>query len=397
MIEFANRKITPSDIDLINRRIIELQKEGRNIVKLNIGNLDTDRPIKINEITDEEFDGSNHYTNIKGDAELRKLIVDKIQKTSGVVYDVEKEITMVSGTRSGIYHVFNAILNQGDEVIIPRGTWVTYFNMLENFNAVAVVADTKPENNYKLTPEILEKFITNKTKAVVITNPGNPTGAIYTKNELNELLKIIEKHPQMIIMSDEIYTDIHYTDERVCSVVEATNNPETRKQIVVFNGFSKNLSMAGDRIAYVLTHNQELISRVYGSQALINSCVNNIAQLLAKKMMKKDLSGYFETLLNRLKKNRDFVCDYINKIDGLSVIKPDGALYVMVDYSELEEKYKNNKNYESDRSVCEYLLQNGVATTPGSSFALNNSFRICFACSFEELERGIKLIEKALI
>ena len=125
MIEFANRKITPSDIDLINRRIIELQKEGRNIVKLNIGNLDTDRPIKINEITDEEFDGSNHYTNIKGDAELRKLIVDKIQKTSGVVYDVEKEITMVSGTRSGIYHVFNAILNQGDEVIIPRGTWVT--------------------------------------------------------------------------------------------------------------------------------------------------------------------------------------------------------------------------------------------------------------------------------
>ncbi|MBR2140730.1 MAG: pyridoxal phosphate-dependent aminotransferase [Rickettsiales bacterium] len=397
MIEFANRKITPSDIDLINRRIIELQKEGRNIVKLNIGNLDTDRPIKINEITDEEFDGSNHYTNIKGDAELRKLIVDKIQKTSGVVYDVEKEITMVSGTRSGIYHVFNAILNQGDEVIIPRGTWVTYFNMLENFNAVAVVADTKPENNYKLTPEILEKFITNKTKAVVITNPGNPTGAIYTKNELNELLKIIEKHPQMIIMSDEIYTDIHYTDERVCSVVEATNNPETRKQIVVFNGFSKNLSMAGDRIAYVLTHNQELISRVYGSQALINSCVNNIAQLLAKKMMKKDLSGYFETLLNRLKKNRDFVCDYINKIDGLSAIKPDGALYVMVDYSKLEEKYKNNKNYESDRSVCEYLLQNGVATTPGSSFALNNSFRICFACSFEELERGIKLIEKALI
>ena len=198
-------------------------------------------------------------------------------------------------------------------------------------------------------------------------------------------------------MSDEIYTDIHYTDERVCSVVEATNNPETRKQIVVFNGFSKNLSMAGDRIAYVLTHNQELISRVYGSQALINSCVNNIAQLLAKKMMKKDLSGYFETLLNRLKKNRDFVCDYINKIDGLSAIKPDGALYVMVDYSKLEEKYKNNKNYESDRSVCEYLLQNGVATTPGSSFALNNSFRICFACSFEELERGIKLIEKALI
>ena len=329
---FANKTISASCIDIINRKIIELQNEGKTIIKLNIGNLDTDRPIKINEITDEEFNGSNHYTNIRGHLELRQLIIDKLNKERNLEYDINKEMTMVSGTRAGIFHTFNSILNEYDEVIIPRGTWVTYFNMLENFKAKPVLADTKPENNFKLTPEILESCITSKTKAVVITNPGNPTGAIFSKSELNALLNVIKKHPNMIIMSDEIYADINFTNEKVYSVAEATDDKELRKQIVVFTGFSKNLSMAGDRIAYVLTHNQELLSRIYGSQALINSCVNNIAQIMATKMLKKDLSSYFKTLINRLRDNRDFALNLIKDMDGITAIKPDGALYIMLNY-----------------------------------------------------------------
>ena len=393
---FANKTISASCIDIINRKIIELQNQGKTIIKLNIGNLDTDRPIKINEISDEEFDGSNHYTNIRGHLELRQLIVDKLKKERNLEYDINKEMTMVSGTRAGIFHTFNSILNEDDEVIIPRGTWVTYFNMLENFKAKPVLADTKPENNFKLTPEILESCITSKTKAVVITNPGNPTGAIFSKSELNALLNVIKKHPNMIIMSDEIYSDINFTNEKVYSIAEATDDKELRKQIVVFTGFSKNLSMAGDRIAYVLTHNQELLSRIYGSQALINSCVNNMAQIMATKMLKKDLSSYFKTLLNRLKDNRDFALNLIKDIDGITAIKPDGALYIMLNYSNLKKQHPNNKYLQDDVSLCNYLLEHNVAVTPGEPFGLENSFRICYACSRKDLEDGLNIIKQAL-
>lgn len=392
---FSNRTISPSCIDLINRKIMTLQQQGVKIVKLNIGNLDTERPIKISEITDEEFNNSNHYTNIKGDLELRQLVVDEIKKQSGLVYDVNKEITIVSGTRAGIFYTFNSIINEGDEVIIPRGTWVTYFNMLENFKGKAVLADTKIENNYKLTPEILEKCITPRTKAFIITNPGNPTGAIYSKDELNALLNVLKKYPNMIAMSDEIYSNIHFTDNRVCSIAEATDDKELLKRIVVFNGFSKSISMAGDRIAYVLCYNQELLQRVYNCQVLINSNTNNIAQIIAKKVLKKDLSQYYKDLISRLQKNRDFACDFINNnIKGLKAEKPDGALYVMVNYSAL--KNSTNLAVQNDVAMCEYLLENGVATTPGEAFRIPSSFRICYACSFEEIKEGVELIKKAV-
>jgi len=397
MVAFSSRTISPSCIDLINRKILELQSQGQSIVKFNIGNLDTERPIDINEIDREEFNNSNHYTNIRGNQELRELVAERIKKTSGLVYDINKEMTIVSGTRSGIFYTFNSILNKGDEVIIPRGTWVTYFNMLENFDAKPVLADTKPDNNYKLTPEILENCITERTKAVVITNPGNPTGAIFSKDELSALLAVVKKHKDMIIMSDEIYTDIHFTDDRVVSLAEAADgDKELLQQIVVFNGFSKNISMAGDRIAYVLCYNQELLTRIYGGQALINSNTNNIAQIIAKTIMKKDLKDYFATLINRLKTNRDYACAEIDKIKGLSAQKPDGALYIMVNYSELKRLQPNNPAFSSDLNITNYLLENGVAVTPGQPFGLNDSFRICFACSLQELKDGIELIRKAI-
>ncbi len=396
MTIFFFNTISASCIDLINRKIIELQNQGREIIKLNIGNLDTDRPIKISEINSEEFDSSNHYTNIRGHLELRQLILDRIRKQSGLSYDINKEMTMVSGTRAGIFHTFNAILNEGDEVIIPRGTWVTYFNMVGSFNARPILADTTEENNFKLTPAILEKCITPKTKAVIITNPGNPTGAIFSKDELSSLLEVVKKHKNMIIMSDEIYSDIHYTNDRVYSIAEATDDKELQKQIVVFNGFSKNLSMAGDRIAYVLTHNQELLARIYASQALINSCVNNIAQIMATKMLKKDLTDYFDGLIDRLKSNRDFALNIIKSMKGITAIKPDGALYIMLNYSQLKKEYPYNKFLQDDTILCAYLLENGVAVTPGEPFGLEDSFRICFACSREELEKGLNIIKNTL-
>ena len=396
MTLFSNKTISASCIDLINRKIIEFQNDGKKIIKLNIGNLDTDRPLKISEITNQEFDSSNHYTNIRGHLELRQLIADKLKKEKNLVYDINKEMTMVSGTRSGIFHTFNAILNEGDEVIIPRGTWVTYFNMLDNFKAKAVLANTKSENNYKLTPEILEKCITKKTKAVIITNPGNPTGAIFSKDELSALLNVVKKHKNIIIMADEIYADIKFTDEKVYSVAEVTDDSELRKQIVVFTGFSKNLSMAGDRIAYVLTHNQELLSRIYGTQALINSCVNNIAQIMAIKMLKKDLTEYYYNLINRLKSNRDFALGLIKDVKGITANKPDGALYVMLDYSNLKKQFPNNKQLQNDMEFCNYLLENGVALTPGEPFGLENSVRICFACSKDDLQNGLTIIKNAV-
>lgn len=395
MLHFSDRIISPSCIDLINKKIIELQQQGKRIVKLNIGNLDTERPIKVSEISDVEFNNSNHYTNIKGDPELRQLVVDQIKKESGLVYDVNKEITVVSGTRAGIFYTFNSILNDGDEVIIPRGTWVTYFNMLENFKGKAVLADTKVENNYKLTPEILESCITPKTKAFVITNPGNPTGAIYTMEELKALLEVLKKYPQMIVMSDEIYSNIHFTDKRVHSIAEATEDKDLLQRVVIFNGFSKSISMAGDRIAYVLCRNQELLQRIYNCQVLINSNTNNIAQIIAKKVLKKDLKNYYTYLISRLKKNRDFAHDFINThIRGLKAEMPDGSLYMMIDYSAL--KSKSNPAVQNDVAFCEYLLQNGVATTPGEAFRIPNSFRICFACSFDDIKEGVELIKKAV-
>ena len=154
--------------------------------------------------------------------------------------------------------------------------------------------------------------------------------------------------------------------------------------------------MAGDRIAYVLTHNQELLSRIYGSQALINSCVNNIAQIMATKMLKKDLSDYFKALINRLRDNRDFALNLIKDMDGITAIKPDGALYIMLNYSNLKKQHPNNKYLQNDVSLCNYLLEHNVAVTPGEPFGLENSFRICYACSRKDLEDGLNIIKQAL-
>lgn len=396
MLKFSNRKISASCINLINKIVRDLEKENKKIIRLNIGQLDTLRPIKVSEITDEEFDNSNEYSNISGDPELRKLIVDKIKKEKNISYDYEKELIITNGARAAAFYTFNSILNEGDEVILPRGTWVTYFNLLENFNAKAVIAETTSENNYKLTPEILEKCITPKTKVVIITNPGNPTGAIFSKEELSALLDVLKRHDGILFMSDEIYSEINYTDKKSCSLIEATDDEELKKRIAVYNGFSKGFAMAGDRIAYVLSHNQELINKIFGCQALVNANPSNLPQIIAKKLLQKDLTDYYNELITRLKKNRDYACDFISTINGLVPNKPKGSLYVMIDYSELRNKYNKNPIFENDVNLCKYLLDNGVAVTPGSAFAIDNSFRISFACSFEDVKNGLNIIKESL-
>jgi len=397
MTQFSNRKISASCINLINKIVRELENQGKKIIKLSIGELDTLRPIEITEISKNEFDYSNRYSNIYGDSELRKLIANKIKLERNVSYDSEKEIIITNGARGGAFYVFNSILNEGDEVILPRGTWVTYFNLLQNFNCKAVVADTKKENNYKLTPEILEKCITSKTKAIVITNPGNPTGAIFSKDELSALLNVIKKHKEIFFIADEIYSEIKYISGQVCSLVQATNDEELRKRIVVFNGFSKCFAMAGDRIAYVLSHNRELVDKIFACQALVGANPSNIPQIIAKKIMKKDLTSYYDKLLTRLKKNRDYIYDFVNNnIEGLKAERPDGALYTMIDYSELKKKFNKNPIFENDVNLCKYFLDNGVAVTPGSAFAIDDSFRVSFACSLEDVKSGLDIIKKSL-
>ncbi|BEP27688.1 pyridoxal phosphate-dependent aminotransferase [Helicovermis profundi] len=379
--------ISPSFTIGISTKVKELKNSGIDILNLSIGEPDFLTPENAKNAAIEAIHNNiTKYDAAAGNKEFRKAIIDKLKKENNLEYDID-QIVISNGAKHAITNTLIALLNPEDEVIIPKPYWVSYPEMVKLTGGVPIFVDTKKENNFKLTKEELIKSITNKTKAIFITNPSNPTGAVYTKEELIEIANICVEN-KIFILADEIYERILYVDN-FTSI--ASLSKDIYNYTITINGLSKSAAMTGWRLGYTacrkdlakiissiqghLVSHPCTVSQAAGKEALI-SCTNDT---------KKMLEGYT--------KRRNLAIKMFNKIDEIDIIQPDGAFYIFMDIS----KIKKNVNFKDSFSieVCNVLLDKfKLALVPGIAFGNDDFLRMSYAADINDVEEGINRIAK---
>ncbi|WP_087971505.1 pyridoxal phosphate-dependent aminotransferase [Oceanobacillus rekensis] len=387
-MELANRvkTLSPSSTLAITAKAKELKQQGHDVIGLGAGEPDFNTPDYILEAAKKAMDkGMTKYTPAGGIVELKKAINEKFEKDNGLSY-ANDQIIVTTGAKHALYTLFQVLLNQGDEVIVPSPYWVSYPEQIKLAEGNPVFVQASEQNQFKITPEQLEEAITNQTKAVVINSPSNPTGMMYSKEELEKIGKVCLKH-NILIISDEIYEKLIYTDKQHTSI--ASLSSELKEQTVIINGVSKSHAMTGWRIGYAA-----------GSKAIIKAMTNlashstsnptSIAQYaaLAAYNSEKDttieLKQVFAERLNTF-------YDLINEIPGIKCVKPEGAFYL---FPNVKEAVKNNGFNTVDEWVTALLEEEKVALVPGSGFGSPDNARLSYALSMEELIEAANRIKR---
>ena len=383
--------ISPSITLSITAKANELKAQGVDVVSFGAGEPDFNTPQNIiNAAIKAMQDGKTKYTPAGGILELKKTICKKFKEDNGLDYTTD-QITISTGAKQCLANVFMAILNPGDEILIPIPYWVSYPELVKLADGVPVFVETLKENNYKYTIEDLEKAVSDKTKAILINSPNNPTGTIYNREELIEIAEFAKKH-DLLIISDEIYEKLLYEGTHVSI---ASFNDEIKDLTIVVNGVAKAHAMTGWRIGYTAS-NKEIAKVMSNFQSHATSNPNTIAQYATIEA----LNGPEDTLnemVKAFKERRDFMVDKINSIENLSCLKPQGAFYVMVNISQLLGKTIGGKVIENSIDLADYLLDNAkVAVVPGIGFGNDNYVRLSYATSLENIKEGLDRIEKAI-
>lgn len=380
-------RVKPSPTLVITAKSQELKRAGKDIISLGAGEPDFDTPdhIKAAGIAAIQ-NGQTRYTAVDGTADLKEAIVAKFKRDNGLSYEMN-QILVSSGGKQSFYNLCQAALNDGDEVIIPAPYWVSYPDMALLAGGEPVIVEAGIEQGFKVSAQQLEQAITSKTKMVVINSPSNPTGAVYSADELKAIGDVLAKHPQIIIASDDMYEHIMLSDATFVNILEVC--PELTDRTVVMNGVSKAYSMTGWRIGYA-GGPVELIAgmRKVQSQSTSNPC--SISQAAATEALNGS-QECIQTMLVEFKKRHLYVVDRINSLPGFKCIHADGAFYAFMDISEAMQI----KGYKSDAEfVADVLEQQLVAVVPGSAFGLDKHMRISFATSMENLVNALDRIEK---
>ncbi|SKA76611.1 aspartate aminotransferase [Clostridium sp. USBA 49] len=387
-------EISPSITLAIDAKAKKMLSEGIDVIGFGAGEPDFDTPSNIKEAAINAIkNGFTKYTATSGIKELKEAISKKFKIDNSLNYSSE-QIIVSTGAKQSLSNVFQAILNPGDEVIISTPYWVSYPELVKLYGGVPVFVDTKEDNLFKYDKISLEKVVTNKTKAIVLNSPNNPTGTIYTKKELNDIALFAKKY-NLIIISDEIYEKLIYSNENHTSIASISEDAFNRT--VVINGVSKSYSMTGWRIGYAASGNENLIKIMSNIQSHTTSNPNSIAQYAALEALNGPQS-YVINMKNEFKKRRDYMVDRINNMKYISSIKPDGAFYVMVNISNLLSKRINN-NFIINNSLefSDILLEKEkVAVVPGIAFGADNYVRLSYATSFENIKLGLDRIEHFL-
>ncbi|ELC8441552.1 pyridoxal phosphate-dependent aminotransferase [Clostridium perfringens] len=365
----------------------ELKKEGVDIVSFGVGEPDFNTPKNIIEAATRAMEeGKTKYTATSGIVELKEAIAKKLYDENELSYDV-KNIIVSTGAKQSLANVFMAILNPGDEVIIPVPYWVSYPELVKLSDGIPVFIETKKENDFKVTYDELKSVLSDKTKAIVLNSPNNPTGTVYSKEDLEIIAKFAEEN-DLIIISDEIYEKLIYGKEEHISI--ASLNEDTFKRTVVINGFSKAYAMTGWRIGYAACYNEELVKVMNNIQSHITSNTNSIAQFAALEALTGD-QGTVEEMVKEFSARRDLMIELISDIDELTFIEPKGAFYVMIDISKVLEK----GNIKGSMEFANLLLkEENVVVIPGIAFGEDNFIRLSYATSKEEIIKGLKRIKK---
>jgi len=374
-------KLSPSLTIAISQKARELKAQGRDILAFSAGEPDFDTPEVIKyEAIKAITDGWTKYTNVAGIPELLEAIHIKLKRDNHLDYDLD-EIISSNGAKQSLANIFACILNENDEVIIPAPYWVTYPELVKYNDGIPVIVETDESTGFKITAEMLKNAITPKTKALILTTPSNPTGAVYSKEELEKLSEVL-KDTNIWVISDEMYEKLIF-EGKFTSV--ASVNKDMLNRTITVNGLSKSHAMTGWRFGYCASKNKELVKNMIKLQSQTTSNINTMTQKAAIPALIGKADKDIENMRKEFKKRRDFVYEAFNSIKGLSAAKPHGAFYIFVNHKKISE--------ESLNFALDLLEEKGVAVVPGVGFGSEGYFRFSFATDFETINRGIQRIE----
>ena len=378
-------RIQPSPTISITAKAKKLKQEGKKIIDFSAGEPDFDTPDNIKQAAIKAIkDGQTKYTPVNGTKELIEAIIKKFKRENDLVFESD-EITVGCGGKQVIYNALVATIEKGDEIIIPAPFWVSYPDMALLVEGHPVVLDCTIENNFKINPQDLENKITNRTKWVILNSPSNPTGAFYSELELQNLAKILLKHPHVWVMCDDLYEHIIFDDLKFKNILQVDNKLKSRTFVV--NGVSKAYAMTGWRLGYGAGP-QELIKEISKIQSQSTTHTSSISQAAAIEALNNS-----DEFINKNKKifqeRRDLIFSKLKDCSSLQVFLPQGSFYVYVCCNDLMGKKKDDgTEIKNDIDLSDYFLDEGVAVVPGEAFGCSNFFRISFATSNEDIIEG---------
>ncbi len=391
-IEISKRllSVKPSATLAISAKAAELKTQGKDIISLSVGEPDFDTPEHIKAAAIEAINaGFTKYTAVAGTPGLRKAIAEKLKCENQLEYDY-KQVLVSSGAKQCLFNLMQAVLNPGDEVIIPAPYWVSYPDMAYVAEAVPVFINTTLEQHYKITAAQLEKAITPKTRLLIINSPSNPSGMSYTKQELIELSKVLLKHPKVIIATDDMYEHILWAAEPFANILNVC--PELYERTLVVNGVSKAYSMTGWRIGYAAGP-LKLIKAMEDVQSHSTSNPCSISQKAAEAALRSDQSCV-RKMNAAFKKRHDLAVELLNSIPGFECPKTDGTFYLFPRIQKLIDKMSA---INDDIALADYFLtEAGVAVVPGTAFGLPGYMRFSIALSVEDFARAVEKIKMSL-
>jgi len=374
----------------VTARAAELKAAGKNIIGLGAGEPDFDTPAHIKIAANNAIEsGQTKYTAVDGTPALKQAVIHKLKRDNNLEYKPD-QILVSCGGKHSFYNLCQAMLDNGDEVIIPAPYWVSYPPMVEMTNAKAVILPTEMAQDFKLSAAQLSAAITDKTRIVILNSPSNPTGSVYSETELRALADVLKAHPDVLIVSDDIYEAIVWNTKPYTNILSVA--PELYEQTMILNGVSKAYAMTGWRIGYAAGP-AGIIKAMKTIQSQSTSNPASISQAAAAAALEGD-QGCIKTMLSAFKSRHDKILPLLNALPGVQCNPAQGAFYLFPDF---KDAISNTKNVNDDVGMAEYLLESaGVALVPGSAFGAPGFMRLSYATSMENLENALDRLKNAL-
>ncbi|MBL6868944.1 MAG: pyridoxal phosphate-dependent aminotransferase [Flavobacteriales bacterium] len=373
------------------RKARELKSQGIDIISLSLGEPDFNTPDFIKDAGKEGIDKNfSKYMPVNGYQDLREAISNKFKRDNGIDYNTE-QIVVSTGAKQSIANVVLSLINPGDEVIVPAPYWVSYAEIIKMAEGVPVFIDTSIKNDFKISPSELQGAITNKTKMMIYSSPCNPSGSVYSKEELRSLADVLVNYPSITVLSDEIYEHINFTG----SYFSIGAFPDMYNQVVTINGVSKSFAMTGWRLGYIGAplHIAQACTKIQGQFTSGTSSISQRAAIAAVSANPSEIHEMRDAFLSR----RDFILEELNKIKGININQPQGAFYVFPDVSAFFNKSYGNFKVTNSDQLAMYILETAkVAVVTGNAFGSPNCIRISYASSMEKLKDAMDRIATAL-
>jgi aspartate aminotransferase len=386
-------RIKPSPTLLMARKARELKAKNIDVISLSVGEPDFDTPDNIKQkAVDAIWAGQTKYTEIEGTKDLRNAIIAKFKRENNLDFEIDQIIASTGG-KQVIYNTMMASLNPGDEVIIPAPYWVSYADIVALAEGTSVIVPCPIELEFKITPELLEKHITSKTKWLMLNSPNNPTGAVYSKKELEALAEVLRRHPHVYIFSDDIYEHMIYLDEKFYTIAEVA--PDLKERCFICNGVSKGYSMTGWRLGYGAGP-KDLIKAISMLQSQSTTSASSITQAAALEAL-NGVQDFIPKNAKNFKEKRDLALSMLSAVPGLTCNVPGGAFYLFPGCKELfGKKTPNGDVISNDNDLATYFLEHAhVAVVPGVAFGMEGYFRFSYATSKELIAEACKRIKDA--